>query len=219
MVPLWVMESGVSSNAVSLFGWLGAKYADRDDASCKVLRQTLATDKGWSLATVDRALKELATVRAMDVVAQFDPKWGQVASIYVLRYAKPVEEDPLVTSDDPPSSDETRAPHQECEGPLVTGDGHTHNQLPSDLSGPEEPEGSLSDPRSCNRDPDHPITPQTAAKVINYETASQPFATEHFCARCSKAIEYPCYDEKTRRAYCPFCDEVLQKVGEGALPP
>ena len=45
ILPEWLLDAGVSSHAIRLFGLLAAKYADRE-GSCHPGRQALAAQMG-----------------------------------------------------------------------------------------------------------------------------------------------------------------------------
>jgi hypothetical protein len=72
IVPEWLLDSGVSSNAIRLFACLASKYADRD-GQCYPGRKRLAEDlKVTSTDTVDRAAKELVAVGAIAITHRPD---------------------------------------------------------------------------------------------------------------------------------------------------
>ena len=107
MVPEWITRADISDRAVRLFAILG-RYANSETGAAFPRRQTLATAIRTSRSGIDRAIKELAAIGAVEVEQRHDAAGDQMSNLYRLRYASPVTT-PLVTSDDTPlvTGDET----------------------------------------------------------------------------------------------------------------
>lgn len=91
IIPHWIIFSGVSSGAVHLFAVL-AKYADYDTHEAFPSRQTLAKGIGKSTDTVDRHVKELQKIGALEVTRRKLPgTQGNQTNIYELIYAEPAQ--------------------------------------------------------------------------------------------------------------------------------
>ena len=70
MVPTWLLKSGISANAIMLYGILWS-YANRETGECFPSRARLANDMNMSKDTVRRALKQLTEIGAV-VVSERD---------------------------------------------------------------------------------------------------------------------------------------------------
>lgn len=92
MIPHWVIFSGVSSGAIHLFAVL-AKYADYDTHEAYPARTTLAKGIGKSVDTVDRHVKELQKIGALEVTKRKKSGSNEnQTSIYRLIYFDPSNE-------------------------------------------------------------------------------------------------------------------------------
>lgn len=107
IVPEWVLDAEVSDRAVRLYGLL-ARYADQRGLAWP-RRAVLAERLRTSVKSVDRAMAELETLRAVEVEARFDDG-GQRSNYYRVRRVCPY-----------PSSVVTPPPGQDGRPPLVTG--------------------------------------------------------------------------------------------------
>ncbi len=83
-VPFWVVNAGLSPRAQSLYLVLGT-YADFDTSIVgAVRRKTLANRLDASVATVDRATKELVEAGALIVEEQYDERGDRTSNRYIL---------------------------------------------------------------------------------------------------------------------------------------
>lgn len=109
IMPVWVLDSGVSRSAIALFAVL-ASYADRDDQRCWPSRATLAKRLGASTRSVDTWLKELRTVGAVDWEQRVDPSGkGNLSNLFTVRFTNPRGPDcptPGENNDPPPGQKE-----------------------------------------------------------------------------------------------------------------
>lgn len=91
MVPEWLLDSGVSGQAIKLYAILGAKFASRDDNSCYPTRDKLAEAMGCSLDSIDRFTAELEQAGALVVVtkgiAGGNGRWAK--NVYHIQIADP----------------------------------------------------------------------------------------------------------------------------------
>jgi len=91
IIPHWVIFSGVSSGAIHLYAVI-AKYADYDTHEAFPSRKTLAKGIGKSPDTVDRHIKELEAIGALNVTKRKLPgTQGNQTNIYELVYEQPFE--------------------------------------------------------------------------------------------------------------------------------
>lgn len=80
IIPLWLLNTGVSSRAIHLYSILVCKYADKTGQSYPT-RKTLATDLGGvHEISVDRAVKELEGVGALKVTRKRKTEAGDYSS-------------------------------------------------------------------------------------------------------------------------------------------
>ena len=107
MIPEWVLDAA-TSRGVHVYGLLmryATKAADFSDAF--PARPTLAERMQCSLSTIDRALVDLVTIGAVQIIPRFDETAGnrQTSNEYHLLFNPPLvtsEEGSLVTDADPP---------------------------------------------------------------------------------------------------------------------
>ena len=93
IIPHWIIFSGVSSGAIHLYAVL-AKYADYDTHEAFPSRTTLAKGIGKSADTVDRHIKELQKIGALNVTRRKLPgTQGNQTNIYELIYEQPVDDE------------------------------------------------------------------------------------------------------------------------------
>jgi hypothetical protein len=105
MVPLWLLEKEPSPNAIKLFCWIAAKYADHDtDAAEGFGRKELAELMGKSVDTVDRAKAELIEAGAIEIEERYH-KGARLEDIYHLCYANPSRKGGNDSSEQPPSDE------------------------------------------------------------------------------------------------------------------
>lgn len=86
IVPLWLVESGISPGALHLFVLLGV-YADRD-GECWPSRATLAARSGCSADTIDRRLRELQNAGAVHVERRWTDHGDPTSNRYTLRFVR-----------------------------------------------------------------------------------------------------------------------------------
>lgn len=170
IVPMWLIDAGVSGNALRLFTALAGWYTDRDTGKAHPSRSTLAKRIGVSTATVDRAAGELAELGAIAIEPRFERSDGeasgrQTSNVYTLRFVQPPlresddgdvvesEEHPVVESDEPgtriirdQSQKEPDLPAATDYDPLVgrriDGQDLAWNALASVIDTTEQPQGS-----------------------------------------------------------------------------
>lgn len=92
IVPLRLLETGVSDRAIRLFAVLAARYADRDDVAIPS-RATLAAALKVSPDTIDRTIKELKDAGAVKVAHRTAQTGSLTSNEYLLVYALPVADD------------------------------------------------------------------------------------------------------------------------------
>lgn len=89
IIPAWILDTDLSSKAVHLFSILSAKYADRN-GECFPGRKTIAKDLGdVSLDTVDRTIKELVAVGALEIESRFSEGGHQSSNLYTIHFVRP----------------------------------------------------------------------------------------------------------------------------------
>ena len=89
MMPEWLLDTDVTANGIRVFATL-ALYSDRHTRKARPSRATLARRCGCSPDTIDRALKDLQRVGAVEVEARYEE--GSVerkANSYSLHFARP----------------------------------------------------------------------------------------------------------------------------------
>jgi hypothetical protein len=90
IVPLWLIESSITSTAVRLFGIMAAKYADRDSGTLFPSRKRLADDLGAkSPRTVDAAIDALVKIGALSVMYRTDERGAPTSNLYTLHFIAP----------------------------------------------------------------------------------------------------------------------------------
>lgn len=89
MVPEWLIDSGVSGNAIKVFSTLAAKFADRDTGECEMSHRRMADSAGLSVSTTRRALEELVEQHAVVVTNQTKPEFGTTFNTYTLFFSRP----------------------------------------------------------------------------------------------------------------------------------
>jgi len=89
MVPEWLLESGVSTGAVTLFAIL-ACYANSKTKICWPSRTLLASRLKVSPNTIDRWKADLVAVKAISIRQQNTPTTGQTSNKYYLLYRDPL---------------------------------------------------------------------------------------------------------------------------------
>lgn len=91
-VPLWLVLSGVSGEAIRLFALIAAKHADHTKTATEeakgFTRKDLAADLGKSVDAVDRYKAELVKAKALTIEEQHH-KGARLADIFYLWYADP----------------------------------------------------------------------------------------------------------------------------------
>lgn len=100
IIPEWVIVSNISHGAVRLYALLG-KYADYETGEAFPSRKLLATRLDVSVATVDRFVKELVDIGALEVFKRCDNGiW--LSNLYRVRRVKgsPTGEGSSPTSED-----------------------------------------------------------------------------------------------------------------------
>lgn len=89
IVPHWLVLAPVSDRAVRLYALL-ARYADNATDQCWPARQTLADAMGGcSLDSVDRAVRELVQLGALDRQRRSQGPEGRASNLYTLRRVPP----------------------------------------------------------------------------------------------------------------------------------
>jgi hypothetical protein len=102
IVPEWLLDAGVSGNAVALFALLH-RYGESSGVRFPA-RKTLAERLRCSLSTTDRARAELVDAGALVVTARHAENGRQRSNRYDLRFDPPLvtgDEGGVVTGDDP----------------------------------------------------------------------------------------------------------------------
>jgi len=84
MIPEWLLDSDVSAQATRLYCVLH-RYADKDTQDARPIESALAKRLGCSLDTIDRALKELVQIGAVDVEHRLDEAGDLTSNDYILR--------------------------------------------------------------------------------------------------------------------------------------
>jgi hypothetical protein len=107
-IPLWLLRSPITGNAIRLYGIMDAEWAQgRSHSSIAATRGQLANSMGVSKKTVDRLIGELEAVGAVQVKRrQCDDIW--LPSIYTLSRIDVTTVDPQVSppvDTNPPNPD------------------------------------------------------------------------------------------------------------------
>jgi len=98
IIPEWILCSEIGGTALRLYGVL-ALHADYDSGRTKILRKTLAKKVGCSVDTIDRALKELDDIGAVDSTHQYREN-KQEPNLYRIYRVKPGTEPFRLHNDD-----------------------------------------------------------------------------------------------------------------------
>jgi hypothetical protein len=98
IVPLWLAESGVSSRAVHVYAIMSAKWVDRSTATCYPKRQTIATALDVSVDTIDRAMRELVKVGAVEIRRRKSADRGNDTNTYRVRVVRPAGRNDAATT-------------------------------------------------------------------------------------------------------------------------
>lgn len=94
ILPMWVLEAGVSGNAVRAYAIL-ASYANRETGEAFPSRKTMAKRLGVSVDTIDRGIKELEEAQAVTVAYRYEDPSDEAAGRrqttngYIVRFARP----------------------------------------------------------------------------------------------------------------------------------
>jgi len=123
LVPLWLITSGVSSNAVHVYAMLLAKFADREGKAWPS-RASLGELTGMSVASIDRALAELGEKGALIKERRSRDDGGQGSNIYTLRQSRPG-----CQNQDTPSSETGYPPPQNQHAPPPQKRDTNHTQI------------------------------------------------------------------------------------------
>jgi hypothetical protein len=83
-VPSWVIDH-VSPYGIAVFALLSARYTNRDGLAFPS-RATIAKDLGISVPTVDKAIQELVTARAVHRERRAVPNSRNIQIVYTLIY-------------------------------------------------------------------------------------------------------------------------------------
>lgn len=106
IVPEWVIVAPISHGAVRLYSLL-ARYADYSTGEAFPSRTTLASRLRISTDPVDRFIKELVGIGALEVVKRFNGSQWQ-SNLYILRRIDPsLDIAPSLTGEATPSRDIT----------------------------------------------------------------------------------------------------------------
>lgn len=87
-IPLWVLETDISSAAKLLYAGLNSFVAGKG-GSCTVKRRTLSARTGLSVATIGRALKDLVRIGALVIKERQGADGGRLANEYILLFDSP----------------------------------------------------------------------------------------------------------------------------------
>lgn len=83
--PRWVIKAAFKN--VWLYDWLRARYGGLDETFPGV--DTLAAEFGVSRSTIERTLRELRKVGALEVHPRFTDKGAQTTNLYVTKFYPP----------------------------------------------------------------------------------------------------------------------------------
>ena len=87
ITPEWLLDSDISDRAIRLFAVLAAKYINRDTDKAFPARSLLASDLRCSTDSIDRAIKELETIGAVEVERRTLGK-ERITSLYKVCYVQ-----------------------------------------------------------------------------------------------------------------------------------
>lgn len=126
VIPGWVMRMQMPPRAFVLYATL-TRYADNEGQSWPS-RRTLARNMDCSLASVDRAVRELVALDLLTLHRRYDNDGSLTSTLYVL-----TSYDPTVTGGGTPKSDSAllspvaqRTPPKELTTPLTPADAGEH---------------------------------------------------------------------------------------------
>lgn len=135
-IPQWVVfHPDVTCSAIRLY--LVLRFFARGKGVAFPSRRTIADLMQASMPTVDRARKVLTEIGALRTQTRITDS-GQTSNLYILAWS------PLVTDDEPPSSNMTSPPHQNVEPKSYTTNTHI-SKSHIDTSSPE-PSGATNLP-------------------------------------------------------------------------
>ncbi len=98
IIPEWILLANISDKAKVLYGALW-KYADRNSNKCFPSRKTLSKDLNCHPSSVDRCLKELVNINAIEITKRPPKENGaNQSNLYLLKTA------PISTDNDTPVS-------------------------------------------------------------------------------------------------------------------
>lgn len=106
VIPTWVLDADISSNAVRLYGLL-RRYADYSEGLAFPSRALLGKRMRCSVDTVDRALRELEALPAIVTTRRYGSDGAPTSSLYRLLSTPvngPVDNPPGVAADLRPPS-------------------------------------------------------------------------------------------------------------------
>ena len=127
IVPLWILESNISSSAIRLFAVMAAKYADRESGTLYPSRKQLAADIGAkSPRTIDKLLDELVGLGSLYIEHRQDASRSPTSNLYTLHFIAL------------PHADNCTPLAENCESPLAD-----NSESPSSRKLPTEPKGLL----------------------------------------------------------------------------
>lgn len=86
MTPEWVLDAPISDRAKVLYAML-SRYAD-DKGSAFPGRKRLAERLGVTLPTLDKAMRELIEIDALEVVPRFRADGGQTSNGYLIHFSR-----------------------------------------------------------------------------------------------------------------------------------
>lgn len=89
MTPQWVIKA--APKHVWLYDWLRARYGGLDETFPGV--DTLAEEFGVSRSTIERTLRELRKVGALEVRPRYKDNGAQTTNLYVTKFYPPAESD------------------------------------------------------------------------------------------------------------------------------
>lgn len=124
ITPEWLLDTDISDRAIRLFSTLAAKYCDRDTQAAFPSRTTLAANLGCSTDSIDRAIKDLERVGALEVERRWVGK-EQITSVYVIAYVQPPSRKaaatpPLTSGTEPESINQNQEPELLSSSTIVT---------------------------------------------------------------------------------------------------
>lgn len=90
MTPQWVIKA--ARKEVWLYDWLRARYGGLDEVFPGI--ETLATEFDVSRSTIERTLRALVKVKAMEIHPRTHPITGaQTTNLYVTKFYPPADQD------------------------------------------------------------------------------------------------------------------------------